>query len=177
MTRTTHRSPVTRADEPAPTDVQLRAALGAAITRVLMRQRGDYASEMARDGISAAQFSVLMKLRIHGALSVSGLAGLMGLGMPNVTGIVDRLEERGYVERRRGPDDRRVVHVSLTDAGCRVPDRMEGLQRDMLGRVLEAMDRASLERCLRVVEDVEMEAGPTPVDPRCAGHAPRPDGA
>ena len=35
----------------------------------------------------------------------------------NVTGIVDRLEARGLVERRTAPDDRRVKHLVLTDDG------------------------------------------------------------
>lgn len=156
----------------APTDGELRSALGAALTRILLRQRGDYASDLARDGISAAQVSVLMKLRLYGDLSISGLATILGLGMPNVTGIVDRLEERGLVERRRDPDDRRIVHVSLTEAGCRIPDGMDGLQADLVGRVLGAMDRESMERCLGVVEAVEKEAGPPPADPRCAGDRP-----
>jgi MarR family transcriptional regulator, lower aerobic nicotinate degradation pathway regulator len=170
-------APVIVGETSSPTDAELRADLGAALTRVLMRQRGDYASDLARDGVSAAQISVLMKLRLYGDLSISGLAALMGLGLPNVTGIVDRLEERGLVERLRDPDDRRVVHVRLTVAGCRIPDGMDGLQRDLLGRVLAAMDRASLERCIRVVDDVEKEAGPAPVDPRCAGDRPRAKGA
>jgi DNA-binding MarR family transcriptional regulator len=170
-------APATAADGTSPTDADLRAALGAAVTRVLMRQRGDYASDLARDGVSAAQVSVLMKLRLYGDLSISGLASLMGLGLPNVTGIVDRLEERGLVERHRDPDDRRVVRVRLTESGCRIPDGMDGLQRDLLGRVLAAMDRASLERCIRVVEDVESEAGPAPVDPRCTGERTRSRGA
>ncbi len=161
----------------ASTDAEMRATLGAALTRVLLRQRGDYATELARDGISAAQVSVLMKLRLYGDLSISGLAALLGLGLPNTTGIVDRLEERDLVERRRDPDDRRVVRVRLTEAGCRIPDGMDGLQRDLLGRVLAAMDRASLERCMQVVEDVEDEAGPAPVDPRCAGDRSRGRGA
>lgn len=170
---TARTAPSTDGESLSPSDPELRAALGAALTRVLMRQRADYASDLARDGVSAAQVSVLMKLRLYGDLSITGLASLMGMGLPNVTGIVDRLEERGLVERRRDPDDRRVVHVRLTDAGCRIPDGMDGLQRDLLGRVLAAMDRASLERCIRVVDDVEKEAGPAPVDPRCAGDRSR----
>lgn len=161
----------------ASTDAELRAALGGALARVLMRQRADYAADLARDGVSAAQISVLMKLRLYGDLSISGLAGLLGLGLPNTTGIVDRLEERGLVERRRDPDDRRVVHVGLTEGGCRIPDGMDGLQRDLIGRVLGAMDRSSLERCLQVVDEVENEAGPAPVDPRCTGDRTRTRGA
>jgi hypothetical protein len=50
---------------------------------------------------------------------------------------------------------------------------MDGLQRDLLGRVLGAMDRESIERCLAVVEEAEQEAGPQPADPRCTGERAR----
>jgi DNA-binding MarR family transcriptional regulator len=119
---------------------------------------------------------VLMRLRYLGDMSISGLAEVLGMGLPNVTGLVDRLEERGLVERLRDPGDRRVVRVHLTEAGGRIPDGMEGLQRDVLGRVLQAMDRVTLDRCLAVLDEVDAEAGPAPVDPRCAGR-PRPQGA
>ena len=65
------------------------------------------------------------------------------------------------------------MHVTLTTAGRRIPDEMEGLQRDVLGRVVRAMDRETLERCLAVVREVETEAGPVPVDRRCAALAAR----
>jgi DNA-binding MarR family transcriptional regulator len=151
------------------TDAALRADLGDRLARALARRRGEYVTGLVRDGVSAAQMSVLMRLRYLGDVSITGLADLLGLGLPNVTGLVDRLEERGLVERRRDPADRRVVRVHLTAAGGRIPDGMEGLQRDVLGRVLQAMDRETLERCLAVLDEVEKEAGPTPSDPRCAG--------
>jgi len=134
----------------------------------MARQRADFVSGLVHGGVSTAQLWVLMKLRYLGDLSMSGLAEMLGLGLPNVTGLVDRLEEHGLVERRRDPDDRRVVHVTLTAAGRLVPDEMECLQRDVLGRVVQAMDRETLERCLAVVGDWEMQAGPVPVDRRCA---------
>lgn len=155
-------------------DAELRAALGLGLARTLARQRGDYVCALVRDGVSVAQMSVLLKLRYHGDLSITGLASLLGLGLPNATGLVDRLEDRGYVERWRDPRDRRVVHIRLTPRGSRIPDGMEGLQHDVLWRVLQAMDRQTLERCLAVIHEVETQAGPAPVDPRCPGHgAPR----
>jgi DNA-binding MarR family transcriptional regulator len=163
--------------EPPTPDALLRRDLGGRLARTLARQRGDYVSCLVRDGVSTAQMWVLMKLRLHGDLSMSGLAELLGLGLPNVTGIVDRLEERGLVERRRDVRDRRIVHVSLTEAGSRIPDGMEGLQRDVLGRVLQAMDREMLERCLAVVDEVDAEAGPVPADRRCSGLTARQRGA
>ena len=166
--------PSTAADlHAAASDAALREALSDGLARTLARRRVDHVSGLVHDGVSTAQLWVLMKLRYHGDLSISGLAELLGLGLPNVTGLVDRLEERRLVERRRDPDDRRVVHVTLTTAGRRIPDEMEGLQRDVLGRVVRAMDRETLERCLAVVREVETEAGPVPVDRRCAALAAR----
>jgi len=77
------------------------------------------------------------------------------------------------VERSRDPDDRRVVHVRLTESGRRIPDGMEGLQRDLLGRVVRELDHDTLERCLAVVREVETEAGPMPVDRRCTASVGR----
>lgn len=169
-------SPLTPASPDAhrsPSDADLCDALSNGLARTLARRRADYVSSLVHGGVSTAQLWVLMKLRYHGDLSISGVAELLGLGLPNVTGLVDRLEERGLVERRRDPDDRRVVRVRLTDLGRRIPDGMEGLQRDVLGRVVRAMDRVTLERCLAVVDAVETEAGPQTIDPRCTGPAAR----
>jgi DNA-binding MarR family transcriptional regulator len=158
-------------------DADLRDALGDRLARTLARQRGEYMNALVHEGVSTAQMGVLMRLRYFGDLSITGLAEILGLGLPNVTGLVDRLEERGLVERWRDPNDRRVVHVHLTESGSRIPDGMECLQRDVLGRVMQAMDRGTLERCLAVVDEVETEVGPVRADPRCTGPGVRRTGA
>ena len=65
------------------------------------------------------QLKVLMLLGLHGSAPVSSLATRMGVSPPNVTGILDRLEDEklGFVRRTNDPTDRRVVRVVLTDAG------------------------------------------------------------
>lgn len=50
---------------------------------------------------------------------MSELAGLSDLSSAHLTGIVDRLEARGFVKRERSDEDRRVVMVSLTDEGLK----------------------------------------------------------
>ena len=47
---------------------------------------------------------------------ITDLAELEGLAQPTMTLLVQRLEQRGWVERKRDSDDGRVVLVSLTDA-------------------------------------------------------------
>ena len=95
-----------------------------------------------------------MLLQLESPLPMSELATRLACDSSNVTGLVDRLEARGLVERRPYAQDRRVKHVVLTEAGHQM--RVElmdqiwqpppGLQRlsqeeqlqlrDLLGRAL-----------------------------------------
>lgn len=64
-----------------------------------------------------------------GPLSLSGLAEAVGVDAPYATLIVDALEERGLVERRPDPADRRRKLVSLTAAGTDAVARVSRIQR------------------------------------------------
>jgi DNA-binding MarR family transcriptional regulator len=62
--------------------------------------------------------------------TMSGLAGTLLCDNSNVTGIVDRLEERGLLERRPSPGDRRVKLIVLTDRGERLRRRIEKVMEE-----------------------------------------------
>lgn len=58
---------------------------------------------------------MLIRILIHnGEMKISDLSDKMGLSNSTVSGIVDRLEKQGFVERIRSVEDRRVVYVNLT---------------------------------------------------------------
>lgn len=78
-----------------------------------LRQR--FADRSAALDLSFAQARALREL--GQPLSMRELAQRLCCDASNVTGIVDRLEERGLVERRVAPGDRRVKHLVLTEAG------------------------------------------------------------
>jgi DNA-binding MarR family transcriptional regulator len=74
--------------------------------------------------LDLAPMQVRALLGLGGPVPMSALAGVLHCDASNVTGIVDRLEERGYVERRAHPDDRRVKMLVLTEEGTELRDRM-----------------------------------------------------
>jgi DNA-binding MarR family transcriptional regulator len=78
-----------------------------------LRQR--FTDRSAQFDLSFAQAMALREL--DAPLPMRELADRLCCDASNVTGIVDRLEARGLVERRTAPDDRRVKHLVLTDAG------------------------------------------------------------
>jgi len=73
-----------------------------------------------RAGMSAADLESLDLLIRHGPMTAGRLAELTGLTTGAVTGLVDRLERRGYARRERHPTDRRSVVVQpLTESALR----------------------------------------------------------
>jgi DNA-binding MarR family transcriptional regulator len=85
---------------------------------------------------------------------MSRLAEDLGVALPNATGIVDRLCERGLVERMPDAADRRVVRVCLTDAGRQLVDEMEAGRRERLRRLFGALTPAQQRRLALALRDL-----------------------
>lgn len=95
--------------------------------------------------LSLVHVNVLAVLDIDGPLPMGGLAETLDVSQASATGIVDRMEQRGLVERRRNDDDRRVVRVALTDEGRRLIAGMAAERREHLAAMLETLTDAELE--------------------------------
>jgi DNA-binding MarR family transcriptional regulator len=75
-----------------------------------------------RIGINPTDLTWLALIEPSGEVTAGELAELSGLTTGAVTGLIDRLERAGFVERKRDPDDRRKVFVRPNQAN---PDRIE----------------------------------------------------
>ena len=109
---------------------------------------------MRRIGMTFSHFHIVSLLDRHGEMAMSRLAEMLDISLSNASGVVDRLEERGYVERRRVPDDRRVVLVQATDAGRRKLAEAEVLKDDAVRTVLGRLDEAQLGRVAGALADL-----------------------
>ena len=67
--------------------------------------------------IPLSHVQVLALLNDNGSLSVSEISRRLGIAKPNITPLVDRLFEAGYVDRQHDENDRRVVNIVLLPAG------------------------------------------------------------
>ena len=74
--------------------------------------------------LAPMQMQALMALHPGSELPMSALAGMLACDASNVTGIVDRLEARGLIERREDPTDRRVKMLRITPVGARFRARL-----------------------------------------------------
>jgi DNA-binding MarR family transcriptional regulator len=103
----------------------------------------------AEYGLKPPQFFALNAL--DEPLPMSSIASMLRCDRSAVTWITDRLEERGYVERRTDPRDRRVKLLALTEEGCRVREEIRrrlAVPPEPLTR-LSAADQRTLRDLLR----------------------------
>lgn len=125
-----------------------------------------YSEEVLKEfGVTGPQLWLLKTLREEGGTSVGDLSEKMYLHISTVSGIIDRLEAKGYVVRKREAPDRRVVTVHLTSAGKRIVDRapepsqgklLYSLQTLSEKEVLEMHD--VLQKIVRLMELEQIEA-------------------
>lgn len=72
--------------------------------------------------VSSPQLQCLLVLGENGPLPPSQIARHIMVKSSTVTGIIDRLEQKGLVARSRDSYDRRVIHIELTEAGKRLAE-------------------------------------------------------
>lgn len=110
--------------------------------------------KFVKQGISMTQIHVLRQLEQHGTMSMSRIAEVLDVSLSNATGIIDRMAERGLVERTRPPDDRRVVLIQPSDLGIQALDETEGIKLDRIRSICTRLDDAQLRGITRALGDL-----------------------
>ena len=112
------------------TEMTRRAARDVAISEIMQSLRRifkaiqDYSHEVSEKfGITGPQLWALKTLFQNESLSLTGLSERMYLHPSTITGVIDRLEKKGYMKRNRDKVDRRVIYVQLTAEGKRLAKR------------------------------------------------------
>jgi DNA-binding MarR family transcriptional regulator len=137
---------------PTPRPDALTLEVVELIGEAVARFHADYEEAAARHALTGAQARLLSLLSLE-PLPMRRLAQRLRCEPSNVTGIVDRLELRGLVERRPDPADRRVKVAAATDEGRRVARALRDslrFAREPLAGLSEG-ERVALRDALRMM--------------------------
>ena len=113
---------------------------------------------LVKQGVSMTHLHILSMLDHHGELTMSRLADLLDVSVSNATGLIDRVEERGHVERVRDNVDRRVVTVRLTDAGRERLNDLQVLKEDLLQKILQRLTATELHTVREALQSLRAAA-------------------
>lgn len=132
---------------------------------------------LLRLGVSMAQVHIMYTLQRTGEMTMSHLADVLNVSLSNATGLIDRLEERAFIERHRVPTDRRIVLVRLTPSGETLLGEVDALSdellRSVLGRLSVSQLRGVGHAMSALREAVDSTVGPIPDRHATSMPAPR----
>lgn len=144
----------------------LRRAAWEPLLRIIQSERTRWASMWTDLDLTPAQGFMLLKLRRLGPGSMSMLAGAMQCDASNITGLVDKLEARGFIERGNDPQDRRVKILSVTPDGISACEQIQTRMRvpPECFSVLKRGDLIAIRKALSKAADVA-DTAPNPFAP------------
>ena len=136
------------------------------LTQIGTHAAQQFATRVAELDLTPPQVGLLHAIALEPGRSQQALARHLGTPATRLVALVDGLEQRGLVERRRNPDDRRLYAVHLTEAGRRFMGRLARVAREHDDAVLDGLDpdeRARLHELLtRVAKARGLAAGVHP---------------
>ncbi|WP_020496261.1 MarR family winged helix-turn-helix transcriptional regulator [Sciscionella marina] len=107
----------------------------------------------SQEGLSVTQLRMLAVLDDR-EIGMRALAGILELEKSSVTGLVDRAERRGLVQRVAVPGNRRAVHVTVTDSGRSIVHLVHDAVRSEIGHLADTLSerqQSSFRRCLETL--------------------------
>jgi DNA-binding MarR family transcriptional regulator len=116
------------------------------------------------EGISSSQYNILRILRgaRPQAVKSSEIADRMIYRDPDVTRLVDRLIKQGLAQRERDDEDRRVVLVSITDAGLALLERLEQPVHQNMRAVMAGLSQQKMRELCVLLDEIRAGIQPFP---------------
>ncbi|HHW17761.1 MAG TPA: MarR family transcriptional regulator [Firmicutes bacterium] len=102
--------------------------------------------------ITNPQFNALLTLREHPDITMGELCEKLFLACSTATDLIDRLEKNGYLERRRDPQDRRVIRLSISDKGRHVISEVIAARRRYVASILKQLSQEEIDRLAESLE-------------------------
>ncbi len=129
-------------------DSRLTHLVGYASSRAAIRMRRVFTQHFAPLDLKVVDFSILMLVAANPKVNQKQLGQALDISPPNMAVTLDRLVERGWVERVRSTTDRRAMLIHLTKDGSALVARAEKIAATMENPALRAL--TSAERALLI---------------------------
>jgi len=116
--------------------------------------------ELIKSDLTFPQYRVIRALGRFGAMPMNKVGEHMIVTPANITGLVDRLEGRGYLERQGKGIDRRVIQIELTRKGEAAYQQTSVQHRKLISRIMRVLgenERLNLARLLQRIKQAALE--------------------
>lgn len=134
--------------------MELEQCLNFVLTKAQRNVHQLFKAELAPLGITPGQYGVLRCLWDENAQTAKKLADRLALDGSTITGILDRMEQKGLIEKQTDPKDRRAMQVMLTTKGRKLQKPVSEAIETANRRALVKLDQKEAEFLKNVLEDI-----------------------
>ncbi|WP_312931847.1 MarR family transcriptional regulator [Pseudomonas sp.] len=134
-------------------------AIGMLLGRAALLKDRILDSYLESEGVTAAQFKVLIITTQYQVDTPAELCRYLGLDSGSMTRMLDRLEQKALIQRQRCPQDRRQVRLALTADGQRLADRLPEVGAQAMNELVGVLQGDELETLERLLAKVLLNAG------------------
>jgi MarR family transcriptional regulator, 2-MHQ and catechol-resistance regulon repressor len=114
--------------------------------------------EIAKYKVGITEFSVLEVLYQKGKQTIQQIGNCILISSGSMTYVIDKLEQRGLLSRNACPDDRRVIHVILTDDGNEMMNEIMPKYREFVHHMFDSLDSNEAETLVKLLKKVRSKA-------------------
>ena len=111
------------------------------------------------EGVTAAQFKVLIIMAQFGVDTPAELCRHLSLDSGSMTRMLDRLEQKGLLSRKRSELDRRQVQLVLTEDGQQLADMLPHIGAQALNQLAGALEPGELQTLEKILKKILIAAG------------------
>ena len=110
--------------------------------------------EMAKNKLGITEFSVLEVLYEKGKQTIQQIGNCILISSGSMTYVIDKLEQRGLLSRNACPDDRRVIHVTLSGDGNRLLNEIMPKYHEFIHHMFGSLDFVEGETLVQLLKKV-----------------------
>lgn len=134
--------------------MELEQCLNFVITKAQRNVHQLFKAELAPFGVTPGQYGILRCLWDENAQTAKKLADRLALDGSTITGILDRMEQKGLIEKQTDPKDRRAMQVMLTTKGKKLKKPVSEAIEIANRRALVKLDQQEAEFLKKVLEEI-----------------------
>lgn len=129
---------------------------------VLMKAAKSVEQNIKKDirnyGIATSEFAVLEALYHKGKLTVQQISNAVLINSGSITYVIDKLEDKNFIERKHCKEDRRVVHIEITNAGKEFMDDIFPKHQKTIEEIFEDISTDEKQLIIDILKRVGLKA-------------------
>ncbi len=134
--------------------MELEQCVNFVLTRAQNAVHQLFKAELAPYGVTPGQYGVLRCLWDQNGMTAKQLADRLSLDGSTITGILDRMEQKGLIERHTDPKDRRALKVVLTDQGWNLKEPLTKAIEEANRKALQSFSQEEAELLKKLLDEI-----------------------